>query len=249
MPTIWNINRYIETGWYVSRRFYKKANLQLEELGRELNFIGVVAFQMCHVSELFYRKANLSYPMKLKYEICVRDDRSVSMFSRLTDTKDGTVLVDEERITMYMDRSTRQRVELPNKYKEIYGSGKGKRMVPQVPQRPSSYFTIKLIVTHSDTDAQYHTNQSVYLKYCSDCAAAATAAHYYTMIHGDFFSYEILDTASAYKAETFPGDELHVSTWQNPQNYSELYFYIENGTIPVFTSVFNIRTKQCRSNL
>jgi len=87
-------------------------------------------------------------------------------------------------------------------------------------------FWTTVTVRYDDMDFNWHSNHAAYTAFAVECAARATAAGYYSRIRDDIAFYRALSSTCIHLGESFAGDELHVSTWEDINNALLLHFLI-----------------------
>jgi len=97
----------------------------------------------------------------------------------------------------------------------------------EVPESaPVGSFSTTVKVAYDDMDFNWHTNQASYTAFAMECAAQAAAAAYYRRIRDDIAFYPALSLTCMHLAESFAGDELNVSTWEDSTNAMLLHFLV-----------------------
>ena len=99
--------------------------------------------------------------------------------------------------------------------------------LPKTLPWPWQKFSYFVEVRHSDTDNLYHSNQASYFQFCMDAATEATKLGHFRLLKGDLLSYRLELMESLFKGESFPGDKLQVSVWENQAKPSEIFSQIE----------------------
>lgn len=96
--------------------------------------------------------------------------------------------------------------------------------VPESGAVGSFLATVK--VRYDDMDHNWHSNHASYTAYALECAAQAAAAGHYSRIRDDVAFYRALSWTCMHLGESFAGDELQLSTWQDEDNALLLHFLI-----------------------
>ena len=95
------------------------------------------------------------------------------------------------------------------------------------PKKPMKCFELPVYVRHSDTDTLYHSNHASYYTYCLDVATEGAKRGHFRLLKGDLLSHRLELLESLFKGESFPGDKLQVSVWENQVKPSEIFSQIE----------------------
>ncbi|XP_019619746.1 PREDICTED: uncharacterized protein LOC109466466 [Branchiostoma belcheri] len=140
---------------------------------------------------------------------------------------------------VHVDMSTRQPTALPENLRR---KGKGPRpafSLPVPPDTPPMY-SCKFRVGESDIDGNGHTNQSVYVRLCSDTAAFGTKAGRYTSLSGDALKYPVKKIAILFQREASMGDVLEVQSWEIPSKPVSLLFQVKRGEDDIVRCLFEL---------
>ena len=152
--------------------------------------------------------------------------------SDFEDVHTGVLLASRYVKVVGMNTSTRKPVRNPDWYIDKYSYLKVNNVPPElteksvIPKFPIDCFIYQTIVRHSDLDFNFHTNQSVYLKMCLDCASAASSSGKLVTFSGDMCWYHLLYADITYIGESFAGDTLDICVWQEEIDPSTLKFLI-----------------------
>jgi len=105
----------------------------------------------------------------------------------------------------------------------------------EVPESaPVQSFSTTVRVLYDDIDFNWHTNQASYTAFALECAAQAAVSGYYSHILDDIAFYPALSLTCVHLAESFVGDELKVSTWEDGTNAMLLHFLVERQQQRIF---------------
>ena len=168
---------------------------------------------------------------KITKQLCEPGRTTNSSVTKMEDIKSGNLLVEKCLKFGLIDNATRKPIPHPDwfvkKYSHLYGSGSPAELLRQtIPEPPKECFQWRTIVRFSDMDSNFHANQSVYVKFCFDCATTASLSGKLVHFTGDINSYPVLDISIDYLGESFAGDELIVVMWQDHKDVSKLSFTI-----------------------
>ena len=98
---------------------------------------------------------------------------------------------------------------------------------------PIRRFLSRLRPSHSDTDCLYQVNQSAYVRFCLDAAAAMVHGGHLWNFEGDLFAYRVRQVEVLYQKEALPGDELDVNCWEDTAVTDTLHFQITRSDMDV----------------
>ena len=168
---------------------------------------------------------------KITKQLCEPGRTTNNLVAKMVDIKSGNLLVQKGLKFGIIDNVTRKPVPHPDwfvkKYSYLYGSESTPELLRQtIPDPPKDCFQWGTIVRFSDMDSNFHANQSVYIKFCFDCAATASLGGSLVHFTGDINAYPVLDISIDYLGESFAGDELIVVMWQDHKDVSKLSFSI-----------------------
>ncbi len=134
----------------------------------------------------------------------------------------------------------------------IGGENKKLEILSNFPsQPPANSFEFKCQVTHNDTDALYHSNQSSYFRFFMDAATEGTKQGCFKTLQGDLFAYRVQHMGCLYKDESLPGQVLTVNVWEQDIESGKLYCKItrNNKLIWLGTTSFYPMENQIASKL
>ncbi|KAK3087269.1 hypothetical protein FSP39_003861 [Pinctada imbricata] len=192
-------------------------------------------------------------PLRMKFVLVIGEVGSSSFvyIIRMTDDKTGELLGENFLKYVRIGRTSRRAELLPSWFREKYSSkiddnlpSTFKRSVP--PEIPSNAFRFTLQPLASDMDSNGHVNQSVYLKYCTDAAFVAVRAGYLKQFRDDICRYPTTSWDVSYLGESFAGDTLVVSMWQDAEKHELIFFSIEREKKKIFycISTFDTESQQ-----
>ncbi|KAI8515407.1 hypothetical protein Bbelb_062200 [Branchiostoma belcheri] len=156
---------------------------------------------------------------------------------RLAKTQD--LLCRQSCQLIHVDISTRQPTALPQHLRRKTKGPRPTYSLPIPPNTPPMY-SCKFTVGESDIDENGHTNQSVYVRLCSDTAAFGTKAGRYTSLSGDLLKYPVNKIAILYQREALSGDVLEVQSWEIPSKPVSLLFQIKRGEDDIVQCLFEL---------
>ena len=71
-----------------------------------------------------------------------------------------------------------------------------------------------------------------------DCASFAQHAGFLRQLEEDVFSMQVREITMCYHSQTFPGDQLCVSVWQDEEDRETLHFQVHKGSESVMSSTY-----------
>ena len=205
------------------------------------NIIPVLSSQKLEIFPDLYAKAAMVMPMNVVMYPGHAGVSSLSMFVDFEDALSGKLLVRIQGQRVMINTITRKPVSLPKAYSGYDGPSPDAPVdpvvVPRLRQSPNAV-TYTFRVNHSDSDQWYHTNQATYFRLCSDAAANACNDGKLKNFSGDFFHYDVSGALIRYLGESFPGDDLEVTVWEDHVEFDSLYFHISRLNKPIFAAKF-----------
>lgn len=149
--------------------------------------------------------------------------------SQVFETQTGKCLFERYSKCSQIDLADRRPLKLDSLYLERYSNcadmSKELQKRP-TPDQPVSTFLYKTTIRYSDLDQNQHTNNSIYVKSCIDCATIASFSNKLFHFKGDMACYPVYEFIVEYLGETFAGDELVVSMWQDTNDFRNFKFLL-----------------------
>ena len=171
------------------------------------------------------------------------------------DVNTGVLLASRYVKVVGMNTSTRKPVRNPDWYIDKYSYLKDNNVPPElteksvIPKFPIDCFIYQTIVRLSDLDFNFHTNQSVYLKMCIDCASAASSSGKLVTFSGDMCWYPLLYADITYIGESFAGDTLDICVWQEEIDPSTLKFLVLKNEREITYAIFKFSLNKRNAKL
>lgn len=187
-----------------------------------------------------YSRAALDFPMILTSSVVNVGRTSMDMCSTIEDESDGKELASLVFRVVNVDPVTRQTSvpfpELARKSMAKFETESTKKFEKlSVPlNQPDKKYKCKIAVRFDDMDFLMHANQGAYIKFCMECAAQASTSGFYSKFSTDIAFYRPSRYAGLHLAESEAGDELEVSTWEDPENPLLLHFVIGRDEKNIF---------------
>lgn len=200
----------------------------------------VVVTQTLKLSTKLHINYSIFNTLKQKYvlDIAQVGRTSFSFLTRLFDAEKGELLAELMLKYVLIDRSTRRPTPLPDTFLQKYKDLKPAvvspmdltiKAFPPLEDVDRKVFKMKALPLHSDTDRNNHVNQSVYLRYCCDCATEAALKGVYRRFTSDICWYPVEEISLHHVNESLVNQELIVSTWQDSFNFQLIHFLIYNN--------------------
>ena len=212
-----------------------------------LGTTAVISAQVIKVYPAFYKKVALNFPMTLLTYPGRLGKKSATLITRLSEASTEEVLSKTECQFVLFNIASGKTVPIPQTITDAfldYGvKGQPSLRVP-IPKRPKEVFDYDVRVAHSDTGFLYHTNHTMYTKYCMDCASFAQHAGFLRQLKEDVFSMQARELTMFYHSQTFPGDQLCVSVWQDEEDRETLHFQVHKGSESVLSSTICFHSDQ-----
>lgn len=204
---------------------------------------GLVAIkQAVRLCAELHRDHSIFNTLKQRYELDIVEvgRRSFSFVTRLTNEETGKLLGEVLLKYVLIDRRTRKSVPLPESFLEKYAKHLKKNLninelsIPECPNISKDVFQLKVLPLHSDTDRNNHVNQSVYFRFCMDCATDAALSGRYRHFTSDMCWYPVLELNVYHVNESHANNELIVNTWQDNDDFRLIYFIIKRKETVIF---------------
>ena len=193
----------------------------------------LIGSHYCFSPQLFERAA-IDYPM-MQRSWFSGVGRTTIDICRVLETADSqrTVLLSGVTRVACMDFARGVSVPFPDSdYKRRLSSGSPPaancRFPPvDVPKSaPDGSFTTTVKVRYEDIDFNWHSNFASYTAFVLECAAQAVEAGYCSRIRADIAFYRALSLACVHLGQSFAGDDLNVSMWEDSGSAMLLHFLI-----------------------
>jgi len=188
------------------------------------------------------------FPYKIAIELINQGESSVTIREVLTNTLDGREIATFYGKMVYVDKRAKRSQVLPYwhrmKYRSVVSSDRV-RIDLSLSKVPENASHVKLQVCASDTDHNGHTNQATYVRFCLDAAESVNRKTPLKKFMGDICLYPILKMSCAYRSETFLGDQLTMSLWQDDLSPFRLHFILFKDETIVYSSSMSFKNASC----
>jgi len=204
-----------------------KQNKALFVVGQDIQFC-----EEFHEKTFCYER-NFGVQEPLRFFTYVSEAGKTS-YTNVTDWVDflsGKLLVRFSVKLVYVDKSTRKPIDLP----EVFFRGLSEHL-PLVKARPltkvppllvpQETFSRRVHVLHSDCDMNKHANQATYIKWCADAGTHAAFSGHLNGFHGNIDSYKVKQTKIQYLGESNVNDKIDVYVWTDER--SCVFFAVKN---------------------
>ena len=214
MP-IWSLGRHLDVdrsfhSWY-PQYFYTQSLV-------DGDVFPVGRTKVIDVSQDFYIKCGLNFPMLNRIEPLAMGRTSVTTRHRVYDASSGAEVVSYKRQLVYVSRRTRQAVPVPDEvakhFRAVAMTSSGRVVCEERPAATSSY-VYDVTAQHSDCDWSFHVNSFTYARWCVDAASTATATGKLSGVSGDISEYCVERLEMLHTGECFPGERLRVHVWED----------------------------------
>jgi len=168
-----------------------------------------------------YRRAAVNLPMTMRTWLSGFGRTSIDLCQTIHESSSGDLLASGVFRIVNVDPKTQSALALPDKLREmlseteIIGVSERFPVIKPPAAIPDESFSCKVTVRHDDMDFLFHTTQGAYLGFARECAAQASNAGFYSRLRDDIAFHLAAETTGIHFAESFAGDELTVSTWED----------------------------------
>jgi len=179
-----------------------------------------------------YSRAAVEFPMAMNTWLGGYGKTSIDLCQSIVESATGELLASGVFRIVNVDPKTQAAAALPDGLRETLSKitlGKADKRFPLVKPPtsiPDKSFSCKVTVRYDDMDFYFHSTQGAYLGFARECAAQASTAGYYTRLKDDIAFHLACETTGVHFGESFAGDQLQVSTWEDSQCPLLLHFTV-----------------------
>ncbi|XP_076455965.1 uncharacterized protein LOC143290426 [Babylonia areolata] len=159
-----------------------------------------------------------TFPFKIETQLQDIGQSSATLQSRLVNTLDNSSLSTLDFKYVYVNRHSGQSSPLPGwlvqKYRSVLKERRQLQLSKDMPVVPAWAYMYDVRVSESDTDHNGHTNQASYIRFCSDATHAAVKEGRLPRLQPSAWHFPLLKLQAMHSGETWMGDKLQVSLWQ-----------------------------------
>ncbi|XP_005109100.1 uncharacterized protein LOC101860848 [Aplysia californica] len=243
----WKICRMFEAGRNVP--FYQGNFLELQDLRSE-NFGFYVLGGDYYFDPCVWEVARKYqyFPYKISIELINQGETSLTFREILINTLDGKEIATFYGKLVYVDKSAKRSQVLPYWHRMKYRSVESPDRVRidfTLSQVPSDACRVKTLVSASDVDHNGHTNQASYVRFCMDAAESVNRRKQLKRFSGDICLYPIMKLSTAYRSETYVGDELSTCLWQDDLSPFMIHFVLFREDTIVFSATVTFKNAPC----
>jgi acyl-CoA thioesterase FadM len=191
---------------------------------------------VCHitVSRHLHDRAAIEYPMKHSYQVANVGRSSFDSKFTVTEQLTGEPLLTCLMRSVAVNIKSKTSVTLPDSLRrelleEVIPGGDAFPAFYPPASVPEHTFSCRITVRYSDMDRIFHTSSKGYFAIIEECAAQATAAGFYSTVDGDIAFYQTESLSIVFVGESFAGDQLEVTTWEDVADRLRLYFFIRKN--------------------
>lgn len=189
-------------------------------------------------SPVLYSRAAVDLPMTMRTWSSGFGKTSIDMCQTIQELETGDVLASGVFRIVNVDPGTQSAAPLPDRLREMLKTAvsAGERFpVIQPPATiPDRSFSCQVTVRHDDMDFLFHTTQGAYLGFARECAAQASKAGFYSQLRDDIAFHRASETTGVHFSESFAGDELKVSTWEDSSCPLLLHFTVSKDNRVIY---------------
>jgi len=179
-----------------------------------------------------YSRAAVDLPMETRTWLSGFGRTSIDLCQTVRESSTGDLLASGVFRLVNVDPKTQRSAALPDRVREalsateIFEAGERFPVIKPPSAIPEKSFSCKVGVRYDDMDFLFHTTQGAYLGFARECAAQASNAGFYSWTSDDIAFRLASETTGIHFAESFAGDELAVSTWEDTASPPLLHFTV-----------------------
>jgi len=179
-----------------------------------------------------YSRAAVEFPMTMKTWLGGFGRTSVDLCQTIQESATGDLLASGIYRVVNVDPKTQSSAPIPEKVREqlskavVTEAGARFPVIKPPATIPERSFSCRLTVRHDDMDFLFHATQGAYLGFARECAAQASNAGFYSQLSDDIAFHRASETTGVHFAESFAGNELEVSTWEDSHCPLLLHFAV-----------------------
>jgi len=168
-----------------------------------------------------YSRAAIDFPMTMKTWLGGFGKTSIDLCQSIQESATGDLLASGVFRIVNVDPETQSAVALPDKLREtlskteVAEAGERFPIIKPPAVIPDRSFSCQMMVRYEDMDFLFHTTQGAYLGFARECAAQASKSGFYSCLNDDIAFHQASETTGIHFAESFAGDEVKVSTWED----------------------------------
>jgi len=186
-----------------------------------------------------YSRAAVDLPMTVSTWSSGFGKTSIDVCQTIEESATSDLIASGVFRVVNVDPQTQSSVPLPERLREMLKSPvteAGERFPEIQPPAtiPDRSFSCRVTVRHDDMDCLFHTTQGAYLGFARECAAQASKAGFYSRLSDDIAFHRASETSGIHFDESFAGDDLKVSTWEDPLSPLLLHFTISKDNNVIY---------------
>jgi len=165
--------------------------------------------QVIHMNPELQRKVmyRTQFVPKFVFEVLQVGTTSISHVTKMYNKDTGDFCGECFIKMVHVDRKTRKPVQLPDRMRESYSKYCDVEELPMLAKTkfgaiPDDTYKYTVKVLYSDMDFNRHTNQSIYVKFCLDCATDAALNGYYHHFKSDMCLHPVKQASMQYVGES-----------------------------------------------
>ncbi len=168
----------------------------------------------------FYDRQHYHNPLKCSDYVVNLGRTSYQHLTEVESIRTGKLLHRVVAQLVCVDSKSRRPVDIPQEERMLLEKNTQKYPSEKIVslQKPGATHCSHRKVYASDTDYNFHLNQSVYLRICHDAMTEASLDGTFSWLKGDLAQYRIRYADTLILAENLTGDNLDVHCWENKNN-------------------------------
>lgn len=191
------------------------------------------------VSRRLYDLAAIDFPMIATSWVTRVGNSSFDVQMNLTHADGGELLAECATRGITVDIQSRRTYPIPENIRQqmISMTTPGSLSFPSFSpptEVPPNAFSCSMQVRYDDTDFMQHVASHNYIAFIRECASQACTAGCFTRLKGDFAFYVAESVVTLITGQTFAGEEMMMSTWEDASDSLLLYFIARRHEKTVF---------------
>ncbi|XP_041374958.1 uncharacterized protein LOC121387812 isoform X1 [Gigantopelta aegis] len=178
-----------------------------------------------------YAKRDMTFPYTITLDIVGIGRTSLQWKQTMVNSMDGSCLATGLVHMVLMDSASRRPREIPLEFKKKYC-----RFVKQspfavinIPEIPAVCVSLPVTVPYSDIGPNSHFNQACFFKHAFNCVRKANQIRPFYRFGKDIGERAMKKNFVLFKGESFEGDQLVFSCWQDRNQPQHIHTVITNN--------------------
>ena len=175
------------------------------------------------------RALYMNYPIRALSRLVYGGKTSYTHYMDLYEQKSGDKIMTMLTTLVYISNTTRR----PSPWPEQFSTNLSKFLQNSeiktikkvvVPKITENAYLYETKVLHSDCDMNFHTNQSIYARWCSDAASEAAIDGHFSYFKNHIELYPMKNFEIHFVGEALVNESVTVNTWEDKVNLKCLHF-------------------------